>query len=255
MDMTERRRADEERERLHQVQADLAYLSRVTTMGELTASLAHEIRQPIAATVTDANTCLRWLARDTPAVDDAREAAARVIKDATRAADIITSISVLFQKGHLKRESVDVNDLIREMIVLLRGEAGRFAISIQTGLDPDLPRVLADRVQLQQVFMNLMLNAIDAMHEPRAEHQLTIKSDADNDRLLISISDTGMGLPAEHVDQIFSAFFTTKDHGIGMGLPICRSIVESHGGRLWATRNSDGGATFRFTLPTLAAQA
>jgi PAS domain S-box-containing protein len=249
MDMTDRRQADEERERLRQVQADLAYLSRVTTMGELTASLAHEIRQPIAAAVTDAKTCQRWLARDTPAVEDAREAASRVVNDAMRAADIITSISVLFQKGPLQRESVDVNALIREMIVLVRSEANRGSISIRTELDPDLPHVMADRVQLQQVFMNLMLNGIDAMREASAGHQLTIRSEADNGQLLISISDTGVGLPADQVDRMFSAFFTTKDHGIGMGLPISRSIVESHGGRLWATPNAERGATFQFSLP------
>jgi C4-dicarboxylate-specific signal transduction histidine kinase len=253
VDVTERQHADEERERLRQVQADLAYLSRVTTMGELTASLAHEIRQPIAAAVTDARTCLRWLARDSPAVEDAREAASRVVKDATRAADIITSISVMFQKGSVQREPVDVNELIREMIVLLRGQAIRHSISIRTELEPDVPRVMADRVQLQQVFMNLMLNGIDAMRETSGEHELTIRSEADQRYLLISVSDTGVGLPAEQADKIFRAFFTTKEHGIGMGLPISRSIVESHGGRLWATGNSGRGATFQFSLPVAVA--
>ena len=250
MDVTERRRADEERERLRQVQADLAHLSRVTTMGELTASLAHEIKQPIAAAVTNAKTCLRWLGRDEPNVAEACEAASRLVKDVTRAADIISRISLMFKKGALQRELVDVNELIREMIVLLRSEANRYSISIRTELAEDLPKVMADRVQLQQVFMNLMLNGIDAMKETTGGGELSIKSEASDAQLLISVSDTGVGLPPEKADQIFRAFFTTKDNGTGMGLPISRSIIESHGGRLWAPRAFGRGATFQFTLPT-----
>ena len=161
----ERKLAREERERLRQAQADLAHINRVTTMGELTASLAHEIKQPITAAMTDAKTCLRWLGRDNPDLAEAREAASRIVKDVTRAADIISSISLLFKKGALQRELVDVNELIREMIVLLRSEANRYSISIRTELAEDLPEVMADRMQLQQVFMNLMLNGIDAMKE------------------------------------------------------------------------------------------
>jgi PAS domain S-box-containing protein len=249
IDVTERKRADEERERLRQVQADLAHLSRVTTMGELTASLAHEIRQPISAAVTDAKTCLRWLGRDEPDVAEACEAASRLVKDVMRAADIIGRISSLYKKGALQRELVDVNELIREMIVLLRSEANRYSLSFHTELGEDLPKVMADRVQLQQVFMNLMLNGIEAMKETTNGGELTIKSETRDGQLLISVSDTGMGLPAEQADQIFRAFFTTKDNGTGMGLPISRSIIESHGGRLWATGNSGRGATFQFTLP------
>jgi PAS domain S-box-containing protein len=256
IDVTERKRADEERERLRQVQADLAHLSRVTTMGELTASLAHEIRQPISAAVTNAKTCLRWLGRDQPDVAEACEAASRIVKDVTRAADIIGRISSLFKKGALQRELVDVNELIREMIVLLRGEANRYSISIRTDLPEDLHKVMADRVQLQQVFMNLMLNGIDAMKETDGGGELTVKSEGTDAQLLISVSDTGVGLPPEQADQIFRAFFTTKDNGTGMGLPISRSIIESHGGRLWASGASGRGATFQFTLPaTVAAQA
>jgi signal transduction histidine kinase len=225
----------------------------VTTMGELAASLAHEIKQPITAAVTDARTCLRWLGREIPDVAEAREAASRLVKDVRRAADIISSISVLFKKGALKREAVDVNALIREMIVLLRSEANRFSISIRTDLDPDLPHVVADRVQLQQVFMNLMLNGIDAMKETIGGNELSIKSEADNGQLMISVSDTGVGLPPDHGDKIFRAFFTTKDHGTGMGLPISRSIIESHGGRLWATDHAGRGATFQFNLPAAVA--
>jgi PAS domain S-box-containing protein len=249
IDVTERKRADEERERLRQVQADLAHLSRVTTMGELTASLAHEIRQPISAAVTDAKTCLRWLGRDEPDVGEACEAASRLVTDVTRAADIIGRISSLFKKGTPQRELVDVNELIREMIVLLRSEASRYSISIRTELAEGVPKVMADRVQLQQVLMNLMLNGIEAMEDMGTGGELTIKSQQeDNCQLLISVGDTGVGLAPEQAEQIFDAFFTTKPHGSGMGLPISRSIIESHGGRLWATSNSGPGATFQFTL-------
>src|SRR5712664_556029 len=256
MDVTERKHAEEERERLRQVQADLAHLSRVTTMGELTASLAHEIRQPISAAVTNAKTCLRWLGRDEPDVAEACEAASRLVKDVTRAADIIGRISSLFKKGAPQRELVDVNELIGEMIVLLSSEASRYSISIRTELAEGLPKVMADRVQLQQVFMNLMLNGIDAMKETSGGSELAIKSEAGDGQLLISVSDTGVGLPPEEADQIFRAFFTTKDNGTGMGLPISRSIIESHSGRLWAASASGRGATFQFTLPvTVAAHA
>ncbi len=246
----QRERAEEA---LRQAQADLAHVSRVTTMGELTASLAHEVNQPIAAAVTNANTCLRWLAGDTPNLEEAREAASRIVKDATRAAEIISRIRLLFKKGAPQRELVDVNEVIREMIVLLRNEANRYSISIRTDVAADLPKVMGDRVQLQQVFMNLMLNGIDAMKDMNAGSELTIKSQqAENGQLLISVSDTGVGLPPQQADQIFNAFFTTKLHGTGMGLAISRSIVESHGGRLWAADNAPRGASFYLTLPTQA---
>jgi signal transduction histidine kinase/HAMP domain-containing protein len=245
MDVTESKRAEEA---LREAQANLARVSRVTTMGELTASVAHEIRQPITAAVTNAKTCLRWLGRDHPDMAEAREAATRLVKDVTRAADTISSISLLFKKGDLQRELVDVNELIREMVVLLRSEATRYAIAINTDLAEDLPMVMADRIQLQQVFMNLMLNGIDAMKEtPGGE--LAIKSEVADAQLRISVSDTGTGLPPGQTDQIFNAFFTTKNSGTGMGLPISRSIVESHGGRLWATSTPGSGATFQFTIP------
>src|SRR6202521_2022746 len=246
----ERKLAREERERLRQAQADLAHINRVTTMGELTASLAHEIKQPISAAVTDARTCLRWLTRDDPDIAEGREAAARIVKDVMHAADIINSISLLFKKGTLQRELVDVNELIREMIVLLRNEAARYSISIRSDLAEDIPRVMADRIQLQQVFMNLMLNGIDAMKDLCTARELTIRSQRVKDgQLMISVSDTGIGLPLQQPEQIFSAFFTTKAHGTGMGLPISRSIIESHGGRLWAASNSERGASFHFNLP------
>ena len=246
----ERKLAREERERLRRAQADLAHINRVTTLGELTASLAHDIKQPIAAAVTDAKTCLRWLHRDEPELAEASEAALRAVKDVTRAADIINRISLLFKKEALQHELVDVNVLIREMIVLLRSEASRYSISIHGELGNDLPKIMADRVQLQQVLMNLMLNGIEAMKD-LGTGELTIKSQQhDNRQVLISVGDTGVGLEPENAEQIFNAFFSTKPQGTGMGLPISRSIIESHGGRLWATSNSGPGATFQFTLPS-----
>jgi signal transduction histidine kinase len=219
-------------------------------MGELTASLAHEIKQPISAALMNAGTCLRWLGREEPDLAEARQAAARIIKDVARASDIINGIGSLFKKGTSQHDLLDVNEVIQEMIALLRSEASRYSISIQADLADDLPKVMADRVQLQQVFMNLMLNGIDAMKESGRGNELTIKSEPADGQLLISVRDTGTGIPPQEADQIFNAFFTTKPHGTGMGLPISRSIVESHGGRLWATANPGGGATFHLTLPT-----
>jgi signal transduction histidine kinase len=249
-----KRRVEDSRNRaeeaLRRANSDLARVSRMTSMGELTASLAHEVNQPIAAAVTDANTCLRWLMRNPPEVEEAREAASRTIKDATRAAEIISRVRQVFKKGTPQRELVDVNDVIQEMVVLLRSETARHSISVSTELAADLPQVTGDRVQLQQVLMNLMMNSIDAMRDVNGTRQLTINSRrGGNAHLLVSVSDTGVGLPPQQTDQIFDAFFTTKSHGTGMGLRISRSIVESHGGRLWADGNSPRGASFHLTLP------
>jgi C4-dicarboxylate-specific signal transduction histidine kinase len=244
----ERKHAEEAR---REAQAELARVSRVTTMGELTASLAHEVNQPIAAAVTNANTCLRWLTRDHPDLEEAREAASRIVKDATRAAGIISRVRLLFKKSSPQRELVDVNEAIREMIVLLRSEATRYNITVWMELAADLPRIMGDRVQLQQVLMNLIMNSIDAMKAVDGTRELAIKSQrTENEEVLVSVSDTGVGLPPEQTEQIFNAFFTTKPHGTGMGLRISRSIVESHGGRLWSADNSPRGANFCFTLPT-----
>jgi PAS domain S-box-containing protein len=247
IDITESKRAEEA---LRQAQADLARANRVTTMGELTASLAHEVNQPIGAAITDANTCLRWLTRDQPDLEEARAAASRMVKDGKRAGEIIGRIRVLFQKGTPEREWVDVNEVIREMIVLLHNEITQHSISVRTELARDLPRVMGDRVRLQQVMMNLIMNSIDAMKDVAGTREIGIKSQpAENEQLLVSVSDTGVGLPPKQADQIFNAFFTTKSHGTGMGLRISRSIVESHGGRLWAADNAPSGASFHLTLP------
>ncbi len=241
----------EDRKRAEQLQSDIAHINRVSMMGELAASLSHELKQPIAAAITNARTCVRWLQRQEPDVMEASEAATRIVQDGNRAAEIIDRLRSLYKNAPSRRELVEVNEIVHEMVVLLRGEASRYGVSIRTELAADLPKLTADHVQLQQVLMNLMLNGIEAMKETGGV--LTVSSQLDRDgRVLISVSDTGVGLPTEKADQIFNAFFTTKPQGSGMGLAISRSIVESHGGRLWATPNSERGATFHFTLPTAA---
>jgi C4-dicarboxylate-specific signal transduction histidine kinase len=242
-----RRRAEEG---LRQAQAELARVSRMSAMGELTSSLAHEMNHPIGAMMMNAETCLRWLSNDVPNVERARSIASMIVKDGTRAAETVARMRHLFDKGAPLREPVDVNDVIREMAVLLRGEAARYSVSIRTELMEDLSRVAGDTVQLKQVLMNLMINGIEAMNDGDATRELTIRSDrTENGQITVSVSDTGVGLPPLPVKQIFDAFFTTKPHGIGIGLSISRSIVEGHGGHLWATNNSSGGANFQLTLP------
>ncbi len=250
VDVTERRRAEQERERLRQAEAELVHINRVSMLDELAASIGHEVKQPITAAVTNARTCLRWLQRDQPDLEEARAAATRMVEDALRSAEIIDRMRSLYEKGAPQRELADVNGIIKEIIALLHNEAARFGISIRSHLAADLPKATADRVQLQQVLMNLVLNSIDALKgvEGKREIVLTSRSEA-RDQLVVSVSDTGVGLPAE-IDRIFDAFFTTKAHGTGMGLAISRTIIESHGGRLWATSNTVRGATFHFTLPT-----
>jgi PAS domain S-box-containing protein len=250
-DVTERTRAEEA---LRQAQADLARANRVTTIGELTASLTHEVNQPITAALTDAKTCLRWLARDEPDLEEARAAASRIVKDVLRAGEIINRTSQLFKKGTLQQELVDMSEVIRETVVLLQSEAMPHNIVVRTELNADLSLVMGDRVQLQQVLMNLMINGFDAMKSVDGTRELAIRSQqAENEQVLVSVSDTGIGLPAHQADQIFNAFFTTKPHGTGMGLRISQSIIESHGGRLWAADNVPRGATFQFTLPATVA--
>jgi C4-dicarboxylate-specific signal transduction histidine kinase len=238
---------------LRQVQADLTRANRLSGMGELTASLAHEVNQPIAAAITDANTCLRWLSRDQPDLEEARAAASRIVQDGVRAGEIIKRVRLLFKEDTPQQEPVDLNEIIREMSLLLHSEATQFAVLIRTEPATGLPLVMGDRVQLQQVLLNLMMNSIDAMKEVDGKRELTIQSQSRNDgQVLVSVSDIGVGLP-QQADKIFDAFFTTKTHGtgMGMGLRISRSIVESHGGCLWAADNPPCGARFSFTLPAI----
>jgi PAS domain S-box-containing protein len=249
-DIEDRKRAEQERE---QLRADLAHVNRVSVLGELAASLSHELKQPIAAAITNAKTCLRWLAHEHPDIEEARQATMRIVKDGNRAAEIIERLRSFYKRAApLERELVDMNVVVREMLELVRSEANRYPICMRTDLAAEVPKVTADRVQLQQVVMNLMFNGIEAMKDTGGE--LTIKSErGENGELLMSISDSGVGLPTEKADRIFDAFFTTKPQGSGMGLTISRSIIESHGGRLWADANAKRGVTFHFTLPATAA--
>jgi signal transduction histidine kinase len=249
MDITDQKHAEMEREKLRQLEADLAHTNRVNMMGELAAALAHEIKQPIAASITSANALRRWLAHDPPELERARAAAIRIEEDANRAADVINSLQSFYKRGTpIQRQIVDVKNIIKEMAVLLGTEAARQSVTIRTEIGEDTPILLVDRVQLQQVFMNLMLNAIEAMKD--AGGVLTISSRVSHEGwLLVSVSDTGVGLPADWTEEIFDAFRSTKPQGTGMGLTITRSIVESYGGRVWAVNNQGRGATFCFTLP------
>ena len=254
MDVTAGKQAEQEHERLRQELANLAHINRVSTMGELAASLAHEIKQPIGAAVTNAEACARLLDRDPADVFAAREAAMEMVKDARRAADIIDRVRSLYQKGSSQPATIEVNDVIVEMVLMLQNEADRHSVTIRTDLAEGLPVVMADRVQLQQVMLNLILNGIEAIRDSSGE--LSVKSQLmDAAQLLISVTDTGVGLPTENADQIFNPFFTTKPQGTGLGLAITRSIVDSHGGRIWATSNPRRGATFYFTLPARVAVA
>jgi PAS domain S-box-containing protein len=247
-DIEDRKRAEQERERLRQLEAELADVNRIMTMGELAASIAHEIKQPIAAAVMHAQACTQWLCRDVPDVTAACRAASGTVMDAERAAAIIDRIRSLYRQETPKRDLVDLNDIIREMTVLLSDMATRSSVSIRATLDPGLPATKADRVQLQQVLMNLMINGIEAMQDNGGELDAASGRTEDG-QVLISVSDSGIGLPVEKSQRMFEAFFTTKPQGSGMGLSISRRIIESHGGRLWASPNTGRGATFQFTLP------
>ena len=250
IDIEDRKRAEDA---LRKAQGDLAHANRVTTMGELCASLAHEINQPISGAITNASTCLRRLDREPPDIEGARAGASLIIRDANRAAEIINRVRLFFRKGVVTKERVDINELIREMEILLHNEASQHSVFVQTRLAADQPLIVADRIQLQQVLMNLMINGIDAMKAVEGPRQLTLGTQNNgNAQLLVSVEDTGIGLPANQAGQIFNAFFTTKEHGTGMGLRISRTIIEAHGGRLWATDNHPRGASFHFTLAVSA---
>ena len=248
MDTTERKRSEEA---LREAQAELVRVARATTMGELTASIAHEVNQPLAAVVTNANACLRWLNARTPDLDEARAAAQRIVRDGNRASDVIARIRGFLKKGEPVTVQLDVNDVVREIIMLTQGEVLRRAASLLTELADGLPAVSADRVQLQQLLLNLMMNALDAMSavtdRPRVLRIRT--STYESAAILVALRDSGVGLNPEQMERLFEAFYTTKPEGMGMGLSISRSIVEMHGGRLWATPNDGPGATFQFTLP------
>ena len=257
-DISERRRAEEKlREselNLRNTQAELAHMARVMTMGELTASIAHEVNQPLAAIVASGDSCSAWLSNDPPNLDKARAAASRMIQGATQASEIVQRLRALFKKTTSMTASVDMNAVIEETISLVHHETERNKIFLRTELHPGVPSVSGDRVQLQQVILNLAMNGIESIagldHEPK---RLMIRSTLSNTgELLVSVEDTGLGIEAEHADRLFAPFFTTKPQGIGMGLPICRSIIEAHGGRLWAAKNEPRGAVFHFALPVTA---
>jgi signal transduction histidine kinase len=251
--ITDRKRTEAEREKLRQIEEDLARINRVSMMGELTASLAHEIKQPIAAAVSNAVACLQWLARDQPDLVEVREAAPEMVKEARRTADIVSRIRSLFKKEEMKREIINLNEVITDTVFLLREEADRRSTLVRTELEPELPKISADRVQLQQVLINLMLNGLEAPNGTAAELFVRLQRD-EEDRPMISVCDTGIGLPIGGSDKIFDAFFTAKSQGTGMGLAISRSIVESHEGCRWAAANTGQWTTFYFTLPSELAE-
>jgi len=248
LDLTERKHVEGG---LRKAQAELAHVMRVTTLGELTASIAHEVNQPLAAVVTNAAACLRWLDRETPNLEEARRTVESIISDGNRAAEVIQRVRALANKTDIEKVPLEVNDVVREVIALVQRELISHQVSLRTEFAPALPMILGDRVQLQQVIINLLMNGIEAMQSvtdrPR---ELVIRSAQDaTRRVLVSVTDSGVGIAAEDADRLFNAFFTTKSSGMGMGLSICRSIVEAHRGRLWATANVPHGATFQFTLP------
>lgn len=247
IDIEDRKRAEES---LRRAQGELAHVTRVMTMGELAASIAHEINQPLAAIVTNANACLRWLAGETPNLDEAREANKRIIRDGNRASDVITRIRAFLQKSEAEKSRVDVNQTIQEVVMLTRNDVARKGTTLNMELATDIPPISGDRVQLQQVILNLVINGVEAMStvtdRPR---ELLIRSQRhDSNQVLVAIQDHGSGIDTENLEKIFNAFFTTKQHGLGMGLAISRSIIEDHGGRLWVEPNAWQGATFQFTL-------
>jgi PAS domain S-box-containing protein len=250
-DITERKRAEEA---LSKAQAELAHITRVLTMGELAASIAHEINQPLTAVVTNGNACLRWLTRSQPDLEEAKDAVRRIIRDGKRASEVIDRIRALLKRTETNRLPLDINEVIQETIALAQNEARRRSVAFQTDLARDLPSVLGDRIQLQQVILNLIVNGLEAMSSTsEASRQLLIKTQRhDSNEILVSVTDSGIGLEPEDAQRLFEPFFTTKNDGMGMGLSISRSIIETHGGHLWAVPNSDTGATFQFTVPTTA---
>jgi PAS domain S-box-containing protein len=253
-DITERKRAEEElhesERRYREVQVELAHVNRVTTIGQMAASIAHEVNQPIAATVTNAQAALHWLGAQPPDLEETRRALSRIVKDGTRAGDVIGRIRALVKKVPPRRDQLDINESIREVVALTRSELLRNGVSLQTQFAKGLPLIHGDRVQLQQVILNLIINAIEAMSgisEGMRELRISTEEDASNG-VLVTVRDSGPGLDPASLDRLFDAFYTTKPGGMGMGLSICRSIIEAHEGRVWATANVPQGAVFQFTL-------
>jgi C4-dicarboxylate-specific signal transduction histidine kinase len=238
-------------EALREAQMELAHVNRVTTMGQLTASIAHEVNQPIAATVTNADAALRWLGAQSPDLGEVRQALDRIAKDGKRAGDIIGRIRALIKKVPPQKDRLDINETILEVIALTRGELLRSGVSLETQFSNDLPFIQGDRIQLQQVMLNLIINAVQAMSgADKASRRLWISTETDaSDNALVVVRDSGPGLSPESLERLFDAFYTTKPGGMGMGLSICRSIIEAHGGRIWATAGVAPGALFQFTLP------
>ena len=238
-------------EALQKVQTELAHVTRVMTLGELTASIAHEVNQPLAAIVTNGNACLRWLGGAKPNFVEAQQAVERIIKDSYRASDVISRVRTLVKKAPPRNDLVDLNEVILETLALAQNEARRSDIFLKPELASDLPSVVGDRVQLQQVILNLIMNGMEAIAKSQdGDRELSVSSGNDeSNNLIVAVRDSGKGLDPANLERVFDAFFTTKPDGMGMGLAISRTIIESHGGRLWATSNSPHGAVFQFTLP------
>jgi C4-dicarboxylate-specific signal transduction histidine kinase len=255
LDLSERKRAEAEardsERRYREVQSELAHANRVDTLGQLAASVTHEVSQPIAATITNAQAALRWLSAQPPGVEEARQSVSRIVSDGNRAAEVLGGIRELIRKAPPRKETVDVNKAIREVIELTRGEAWKHGASVKMKLADRLPLIEGDRVQLQQVLLNLLINAMEAMSgvSDDAREVLISTGTADPHCVLVAVCDSGPGFAPESVERVFAPFYTTKSTGLGMGLSICRSIIEAHGGRLWASANLPRGAVFQFTVP------
>jgi C4-dicarboxylate-specific signal transduction histidine kinase len=238
-------------EALRETQTELAHVNRVTTMGQLAASISHEVMQPITAAVTNARAALRWLGAQPPDLEEVRQALGRIVNEGNRASDIIGRIHALIKKAPPRKDGLEINEAILEVTALTYGEVVKNGVSVQTQLAEGLPLIQGDRVQLQQVIVNLILNAVEAMSSvSEGSRELLIGTGQDaSGGVLVTVQDSGPGLNLESVDRLFDAFYTTKPGGMGMGLSICRSIVEAHGGRIWASSTAGPGATVQFTLP------
>jgi PAS domain S-box-containing protein len=251
VDITERKRSQEA---LDLAQAELAHVNRISTLGELAASIAHEVSQPLSATVVNAEAALRWLAASPPNFERAQRALNGIVHDGKRAGEILGRIRSLVRKAPVKREQIDINQVIVEVVGLTHGEVQRNGVTLRTQLQPALPPVLADRTQMQQVVLNFILNAVEATSSvDKRRRNVVISAAKESSDVIIAVRDTGVGLNDGDIDRLFQPFYTTKASGMGMGLSICRSIIEAHGGRVSAARNPDAGATFQFILPALRA--